>query len=112
MTERSGLDTPSGEAGESLWSAEDSAGYISRITKVSVMSCDCEHAIDISLTASLRCACQIYLSDVIDHLDTVLGNIDQYTVTTDHLTSFVFNVSANRCRRICILSHAQFVLYS
>jgi hypothetical protein len=38
MTETSGIETPSGEAGESLWSAEDSAGYISRITKVSMIS--------------------------------------------------------------------------
>ncbi|KAG7571526.1 hypothetical protein FFLO_00542 [Filobasidium floriforme] len=67
MTEKTGLDTPGGEVRESLWSAEDSAGYISRITK-------------------------IYLSDVIDHLDTVLNAIDQFTVTTDHLTSFVFNL--------------------
>lgn len=34
MTEKTGFDTPGGEVRESLWSAEDSAGYISRITKV------------------------------------------------------------------------------
>ena len=100
MTERSGIETPSGEAGESLWSAEDSAGYISRITKVrmafrlalQLMS----WATNGYLTTLLLRSRQIYLSDVIDHLDTVLGNIDQYTVTTDHLTSFVFNVSEKR----------------
>jgi hypothetical protein len=38
VTEKNGLDTPNGEVGESLWSPEDSAGYISRITKVSIIS--------------------------------------------------------------------------
>ena len=33
---------------------------------------------------------KVYLGDVIDHLDIVVGNIDQYVATCDHLTDSVF----------------------
>lgn len=31
-----------------------------------------------------------------DHLDTVLSNLDQYLVATEHLTDYIFNVSWRR----------------
>lgn len=35
---------------------------------------------------------KVYLSDVIDHLDTVLASFDQYIATCEHLTDYIFNM--------------------
>ncbi|KAJ9107443.1 hypothetical protein QFC21_000896 [Naganishia friedmannii] len=34
---------------------------------------------------------KVYLSDVIDHIDTMLTSLDQYLMTCDHLTDYIFN---------------------
>lgn len=33
---------------------------------------------------------QVYLGDVIDHLEVVLSSVDQFVATADHLTDYVF----------------------
>jgi len=43
---------------------------------------------------------KIYLSDVIDHLDSVVTSIDQFVSTCDHLTDFIFNVGFSYPLRI------------
>ncbi|KAL7420422.1 hypothetical protein Q5752_005393 [Cryptotrichosporon argae] len=39
---------------------------------------------------------KVYIGDVIDHLEQIVGSMDQFVATCDHLTDYVFNTLAFR----------------